>query len=307
MKLSFFIITKITITGPLIFLILYFYYPAAYKIYLSTFNSPIYSHLQTERDDLFGKESQETITIISSILGILLLFFVFPSIPILYLWKMAEKGKLLKKRRYKYLIVQKSPIVSWRSGRVINSLSSKDHLLKNNTLSKEVDIKSNKHRSNQSTQNGLNKKDKEYPYKAELKKNILSHLLKEEKNENTMLQAKAISKGCEDIDIIYYKLRYREIVKSGEIEKFKKEILEEKHVELLNREANKKLNQTEWLRKGKVSYRLDSFIDSGGRTPYCYQTNKRKFCNHKNSNITLNTKSEPDTRDEGNKPIPHPH
>ena len=231
------IIVKI-IVGILTLFILYFYYPITFKIYNSTFNSRFSfssSSFETDKISVLSEGGLETTTILSGIFANLLFFFVFPGTLILFSWKMAKKVKLRKKNKYKYLIVQEeSPIESRRGERVSSSFLTKDYLLEDNVPPKETDMDNEKHISTQSVQNGLSKKKMEYPYKAELTLKVLSHLLKEDKNVNTMLQAKVISKSCEDkIENTYYQLRVHATVTSGEIEKFKKQILAEKHGELL--------------------------------------------------------------------------
>ena len=68
-----------------------------------------------------------------------------------------------------------------------------------------------------------------FPYQAELERRIYSHLLSEEIDDATWLQARV---ECGDdknkTETTYYKLRYRQIVESVEIEVFKKELLAEK-------------------------------------------------------------------------------
>jgi len=82
----------------------------------------------------------------------------------------------------------------------------------------------------------VSKKNDEFPYKAELERRAYAYLLKEEKDEATMLQAKVMCDGdTEKADVIYYKLRYQQIVESGEIEKFRKAILAEKPQQIVLR------------------------------------------------------------------------
>lgn len=70
---------------------------------------------------------------------------------------------------------------------------------------------------------------KEFPYNAELKRRIFAYLVKEEKDEPTMIQARVECDGDNDkVETTYYRLRYQQIVESGKIERFKKVILMEK-------------------------------------------------------------------------------
>jgi len=68
-----------------------------------------------------------------------------------------------------------------------------------------------------------------FHFKAELERRVYGYLLKEEKDEATMLQARVMCDGnIKKAETIYYKLRCRQIVESGEIDKFKEAILAEK-------------------------------------------------------------------------------
>lgn len=93
-----------------------------------------------------------------------------------------------------------------------------------------------KPRPHQKPQTNTGKREKvsvpeEFPFPLELKRKIFEHLLKETKrDEATMLQAKTLSDGNpEKAGAIYYRLRYGQIVESGEIEQFKRDLLKANH------------------------------------------------------------------------------
>ena len=75
-----------------------------------------------------------------------------------------------------------------------------------------------------------NDKDKKgFPYKAELQRKVFEHLLKETKDKATILQARVQCGDDKDkVRLTYYKLRYNQMLESGEINKFKERILAEK-------------------------------------------------------------------------------
>jgi hypothetical protein len=68
--------------------------------------------------------------------------------------------------------------------------------------------------------------NEQFPYMAELKRTVYSLLLKEKKDEATMLQAKVECDGdTEKAEARYYQLRYQQIVESGKIDELKKKFL----------------------------------------------------------------------------------
>jgi hypothetical protein len=68
----------------------------------------------------------------------------------------------------------------------------------------------------------------DFPYKAELERRIYAHVLKEQEDEATMLQARVLCDGDSKIaKVMYCKLKYAQIVESGLVEALKKEILDE--------------------------------------------------------------------------------
>nr|MBC8420879.1 DUF2628 domain-containing protein [Desulfobacterales bacterium] len=83
-----------------------------------------------------------------------------------------------------------------------------------------------------------NNEIEEFPYMAELNRRIYARLLKEERDEASMLQAKAECGGNEDkIEAAYYKIRYKQVIESGEVDELKAEILAEKKSRRLSEQA----------------------------------------------------------------------
>jgi len=76
---------------------------------------------------------------------------------------------------------------------------------------------------------GPPRKTEPFPYNAELQRRVYAHLLNEKKDEATKLQALVESDGDrEKAKVLYYKLRYQQIIESGEIERFKDEVFTER-------------------------------------------------------------------------------
>ena len=72
----------------------------------------------------------------------------------------------------------------------------------------------------------LNRGKKEFPYKAELKRRVFSYIVDEEKDIATILRAKMLCGSKKhNIAITYYKLRYQQMLETGELNKLEKEIL----------------------------------------------------------------------------------
>lgn len=73
------------------------------------------------------------------------------------------------------------------------------------------------------------RQNEKFPYEAELQRRAFAQLLKEERDEATMLQAKVMCDGdTTRVEPSYYKLRYQQMVESGDIENLKRQILKEK-------------------------------------------------------------------------------
>ena len=89
-----------------------------------------------------------------------------------------------------------------------------------------------------------NRENEEFPYMAELSRRIYAHLLKETKDEATMLQAKVECGTDKDkIETTYYKLRYKQIIESGAADKLKAEILAKNQQKDVSTQAQKPLTK----------------------------------------------------------------
>lgn len=69
----------------------------------------------------------------------------------------------------------------------------------------------------------------DFPFLAELERYVYSYLLRQEIDEVTMIQAKVKAEGDRDkAEAFYYKIKYQELQESGQIERFKTDLLAEK-------------------------------------------------------------------------------
>ena len=110
-----------------------------------------------------------------------------------------------------------------RNGNAKNALTPKSQPSRTHANKTREPLVTKKEQAMPSRSNG------EFPYTSELNRRIYAHLLKDKKDEATMLQAKVeCGNDKEKIETTYYKLRYAQIAESGNVDELKAAILAEK-------------------------------------------------------------------------------